>query len=120
MRIEDYGKVAATFVDTLSGKAVGLAPLADGRRRALSYSPGEPSHYKAQLHAYQVMPDCDLLSVLEVRLAVAVEEIISRPRVRVTCDACGEEVINEREVVHDGRTLCRACAVTPYYIVPTG
>ncbi len=120
MRIEDYGKVAATFIDTASGKAVRVAPHAEVRTRALSYCPGEPSHYKAQLHAYQLMPDCELLTVREVRLVVSVEKIISRPRVRAACDACGEEIINEREVIRDGRTLCRGCAVDAYYVPASG
>ncbi len=120
MRIEDYGKVAATFIDTVSGKAVRVAPCVDVRERALSYSPGEPSHYKAQLHAYQVMPASELLTVREVRLVVSVDKIVSRPRVRAACDACGEEIINEREVIRDGRTLCRGCAVEPYYVPASG
>ncbi|MCA9913987.1 MAG: TraR/DksA C4-type zinc finger protein, partial [Anaerolineae bacterium] len=36
--------------------------------------------------------------------------IISRPGVRVNCDLCGEEILNEREVHLGGQTLCRACA----------
>jgi formylmethanofuran dehydrogenase subunit E len=120
LRIEDYGKIAATFVDTESEQAVRLAPRAGVRQAALAYLPDEASHYKRQLHAYQVMPDGELLSAQNVRLAVAVEAIISRPRVRATCDRCGEEVINEREIIRDGTTLCRACATMPYYVVPTG
>ena len=40
MRIEDYGKIAVTFVDTLTGRAVRIAPRRDVRQRALSYSDG--------------------------------------------------------------------------------
>ncbi len=116
MRIEDYGKVAATFIDTVSGRALRLAPRTDVRRMALSYAPGEPRHYQAQLQAYRVMPDGELLTVQEVRLAVSAETLTSRANVRVCCDACGEEITNEREVIRDGRTLCRACASEPYYV----
>jgi len=119
LRIEDYGKVAATFVDTLTSRAVRLAPRLDVRQRALSCAPDEAGHYVAQLRAYQVMPDEELFAVQEVRLAAPVEALISRAAVRVNCDACGEEIINERQVVRDGRTLCRACASVPYYL-PAG
>jgi formylmethanofuran dehydrogenase subunit E len=33
----------------------------------------------------------------------------------VNCQVCGEEIINEREIVHEGSTLCRACAGQAYY-----
>src|SRR5512135_3550111 len=32
--VEDYGKIAATFVDTLNGQALRLAPRSDVRQRA--------------------------------------------------------------------------------------
>ena len=36
--------------------------------------------------------------------------IVNRPVVRTACDRCGEEIINEREVIRGGSTLCRSCA----------
>ena len=116
MRIEDYGKVAVTFVDTRCGRAVRITPRQDVRQRALSFSGGESRAYLAQLHAYQCMPDNELIVLQEVRLTVPVEKIVSRPRIRVTCSACGEEIINERETLRDGRILCRACATGAYYV----
>ncbi len=115
LRIEDYGKIAATFVDIRQGKAVRVAPLLDVRDRAAAYAPGEPRHYFAQLAAYQVMPDEELLSIQEVYLNIPVEEMVSRPGVRVACDLCGEEIINGREVQQAGMTLCLACARGAYY-----
>ncbi len=116
LRIEDYGKVAATFVDVRTGRAVRVAPRVDVRQRAMAYGPeGERRRYFIMLHAYQVMPEDELLAVEEVRLRVPVEVIISRPKVRVNCTACGEEVINEREVYINGLPYCRACAWGAYY-----
>ena len=115
MRIEDYGKVAVTFVDTHTGRAVRIAPRGDVRHRALSYSDGESRPYLAQLRAYQVMPEHELLAMQAVRLTVPVEKLVSRHRIRVTCNACGEEIINERETLHEGRVLCRACSAGAYY-----
>jgi len=117
LRVEDYGKIAATFVDVQQGKAVRVSPQVDIRERAAVYARGETRHYFAQLAAYQVMPDAELLSIQEVRLNVPVEELVSRPGVRTQCDQCGEEIINEREVIREGRILCRACAGGAYYQV---
>jgi formylmethanofuran dehydrogenase subunit E len=115
LRVEDYGKIAATFVDVETGQAVRVAPRLDVRERAYACTPDEPRHYFAQLKAYQVMPDHELLSIQRVQLTTPVEAIVSRAGVRANCDLCGEEIINEREVVRDGLTLCRSCAGQGYY-----
>lgn len=115
LRIEDYGKVAATFVDVHSGRALRIAPRADVRQRAGLYAPGEARHYLAQLAGYQVMPDAELLTAQPVRLVRSVAEIMSRAGVRVACAVCAEEIINEREVIWDGQVLCRSCAGAGYY-----
>ncbi len=118
LRVEDYGKVAAVFVDVNTGNAVRVAPALDIRQRAYAYAPNETRHYFAQMQAYQIMPDEEMFTVNEVQLAASIECIISRPGIRVNCDVCGEEIMNEREVKQDGLNLCRACAGNSYYHVP--
>jgi formylmethanofuran dehydrogenase subunit E len=115
LRVEDYGKTAAVFVDTVTGRAVRVAPALDVRQKAYAYAPDEPRHYFAQMQAYQIMPDDEMFTVSEVQLATPIEAIVSRPGIRVNCDLCGEEIINEREIHRDGLTLCRACAGNAYY-----
>ncbi|MDQ3930653.1 MAG: FmdE family protein [Chloroflexota bacterium] len=110
MRLVDYGKVAVTFVDTATGRGVRVSPQPTARTRALDYAPNEPDSWHAQLAAYRVMPVSELLTVEEVRLTVSLEEIISRPGLRVACQACGEEIMNGREVPVGSRALCRRCA----------
>lgn len=117
LRVEDYGKIAATFVDVRTERAVRVAPRVDVRQRALSYAPpGERRRFFIMLHAYQVMPDDELLTVEEVRLTTPVKAIISRAGIRVNCTRCGEEIINEREVLVDGKPYCQACASEAYYV----
>jgi len=115
LRIEDYGKIAATFVDVETERTLRIAPQPDLRHRAFSYADGESRHYFAQLQAYQSMPDDELLTIQPIILTTPVQEIVSRAGVRVNCDACGEEIINEREVLLHGRVLCRACGWGSYY-----
>jgi formylmethanofuran dehydrogenase subunit E len=115
LRVEDFGKVAATFVDVKTGQAVRVAPRLDVRERAYACASNERRHYFAQLKAYQVLPDHELLSIQRVQLTTPVEAIVSRPGVRVNCDICGEEIINGREVEHAGMRLCRSCAGQGYY-----
>jgi formylmethanofuran dehydrogenase subunit E len=115
MRILDFGKVAATFVDTDTGEALRIAPRPEVRQAALKYAPGAPNRWTAMLEGYQVMPSHELLVAVPVRLTVDLEAIISRPGVRVHCERCGEEIINEREVHRNGTVLCRHCDGDIYY-----
>lgn len=118
LRVEDYGKVAVAFIDTQTERVVRLAPVLDIRQKAYAYVPEESRHYFAQMKAYQIMPDEEMFTVSEVRLAISIKEIISRPGVRVTCGVCGEEIMNEREIKQNELILCRACAGASYYRTP--
>ncbi|MFN8433892.1 MAG: FmdE family protein [Anaerolineales bacterium] len=109
LRVEDYGKVASTFVHVKTGRAVRIAPVLDIREQAALFVPSEPRHYFAQMQAYQTMPDEIMFTITEVKLSTPIQEIISRPSVRVNCDVCGEEIMNEREIHSDGQILCRHC-----------
>lgn len=117
MRVEDMGKVAATFVDTETGTALRLAPLLEVRTAALAYVPDAKNRWQAMLEAYQIMPASELFMVQRVTLITPIQDLISRAGHRVVCEECHEEIINEREVMVDGRLLCRSCAGHSYYRV---
>lgn len=115
LRIEDYGKVAATFVDCETGRAVRIVPAADARALAQRYAPEAIGRWESQLIGYQRMPNELLLTARSVELVVPAATLVSAPGLRATCQQCGEEVINGREIECDGRVLCRACAGESYY-----
>ncbi len=118
LRVMDFGKLAATFVDTKTMQAVRIYPHPEARIRARLYAPDARSRWHSQLTGYQIMADEELLIVQHVVLTVSLERIISRPGVRACCAVCGEEIINEREVIRGGEVLCRACAGEAYYAIP--
>ena len=115
MRVEDYGKVAATFVDTQTGQAIRIVPRASVRGDARAYAPQAANKWEAQLIGYQLMPCAELFDVQEVQLRTPIAQIISRPGRKALCGVCGEEIMNEREVWRAGMALCRACAGEGYY-----
>lgn len=115
LRIEDYGKTAAVFVDTVSSKAMRMAPRLDLRTRANAYAPNEPRRYFAQMQAYMVMPTEEMFAETPVCLNTSIQTIVSRPRVRVSCASCGEEIINERTIHQNGIQVCLVCAKGGYY-----
>ena len=115
MRVMDYGKLAATFVDTLTGRSFRIKPHPACRQRAEQFAPHFTDSWHSQLEAYQVMSNEALLAIQPVELRVSLEKIISRPGLRAICEDCSEEITNQREVLVDGRILCRACAGDIYY-----
>lgn len=115
LRVEDYGKTAAAFVDTVTGLCVRVAPALNIRQKASAYAPNEPRHYFAQMQAYQVMPADEMFTIRAVTLTTSPSAILSRPGMRVVCDECGEEIMNEREIKQGTLTLCQPCARGGYY-----
>lgn len=115
LRVKDYGKVAATFIDTEDGRAWRIAPHPGARQVAPAFAPRARNRWEAMLQGYHTMPVEQLLVASRVVLRTPVAVLVSRAGARALCDACGEEIINEREVVVQGRTLCRGCAHGNYY-----
>lgn len=115
LRVEDYGKVAATFVDTQTGHMIRIVPRREARELARAYAPEAHNKWDAQLFGYQHIPAMDLFSAQKVRLKVPIAQLISRPGKKALCEVCGEELINERKIINEGMTLCRTCAGQAYY-----
>jgi formylmethanofuran dehydrogenase subunit E len=115
MKFMDYGKMAATFLNLKTGKAVRIIAREDSRQKAKEYFPEIDNKYEAQLEAYKIMPDEELFDVMEVRVTLKPEDMPGRPLRRVQCDSCGEYVQDMREVHRNGKVFCRPCADTGYY-----
>jgi len=115
MRVEDYGKVAATFVDTRTERALRLVPRPSARELAPTWAPEAANLWEAQLLGYQRLPVEEMFDVRPVQLRTPIGRIISHPRHKVTCAWCGEEIRNEREIVRPDGPVCRACAGDAYY-----
>lgn len=110
----DWGKVAATFVDLQTGRAVRVVAREDSKQRAREMFPALGKE-QGQQKAYQVMPDNELFALQEVRVTVPAEDLPGYKGPRAVCEQCGEGINFRREVMRDGRTLCRACAGSRYY-----
>lgn len=117
MKFMDYGKMAATFMNLKTSKAVRIVAREASRNKAKKYFPKIENIYAGQLEAYKIMSDEELFEVIEVIVKVAPEDMPGRPMRRVQCDSCGEHVQDMREVYQDGKVLCTPCAVGGYYEV---
>lgn len=115
MKFMDYGKMAATFVNLKTGKAVRVIAKEESRQAAKELFPEIGNKYAAQLEAYKIMSDQALFDVMAVRVKLNPEDMPGRPLQRIQCDSCGEYVQDMREIQRDGRILCRPCADAGYY-----
>ncbi len=117
LRVEDYGKLAATLVDTHAGRAVRVWPRPDARALAVARTPDAESDWHAYLLGYQRLAEEELVAYTPVRLRRPLSEILSRPGARAFCARCAEEIMNEREVAGPDGPLCLGCAGSAYYVV---
>jgi formylmethanofuran dehydrogenase subunit E len=119
LRYIPFAKMAATFVDLDTGRAVRVAARDDSRGRVADFAQGETEAHAAQLVAYRSMPDALLLAIQEVRVPLAEADLPGARRARTPCASCGEHVGAGFEAPLRGAVLCRACAGEAYYL-PAG
>ena len=115
MKFMDYGKMAATFLNLRTNRAVRVVVREDSRERAKACFPEISDKYAAQLEAYKIMPDEELFDVMDVSVNLRPEDMPGRPLQRVRCEECGEYVQDLREVNKNGRLLCKTCVSGGYY-----
>ncbi len=117
LKFHDWGKVAATFVDLPTGRAVRIAARESSKQRAREMFPTMEKD-AGQQQAYRVLSDDELFTRQWVRVEVRPEDLPGFKGPRVVCAQCGEGINFQRQVARDGRTLCRSCAGECYYSAP--
>src|ERR1051325_8894454 len=110
LKFVDFGKVAATFCDLQTGRAVRVVALESARERARELYPEITEKNRQQMRAYREMPDEELFAVEWVTVEIPPQDLPGYKASRVVCHGCGESISFARQVVRDSRTLCRACA----------
>jgi formylmethanofuran dehydrogenase subunit E len=118
LKFLDYGKMAVTFVNTETRKAVRVLAKDDARSSAARYAPAAMSSREAQKQAYAIMPEHALFSLHPVNVEIAEEDMPGFRGARVYCQDCGEGIHFRREVNLAGRTLCIPCAAVQYPAPP--
>jgi len=115
LKFLDYGKMAATFCDLETGKAIRVVALESSKQRARELFPEVADRNQQQMKAYREMNADELFEATWVRVRIGAEDLPGFKGPRVACAECGEGINFRREVQVDGRTLCRACAGGRYY-----
>ena len=110
LKFRDWGKMAATFIDLESGRAIRIAARESSKERARALHPEIQSKNQQQMLAYREMPDEELFTEEWVRVALAPKEFPGYKGERLACAVCGEGINYDRFVERDGRRLCHGCA----------
>ncbi len=115
LKFRDWGKMAATFVNVSTGKAIRIAAKESSKALARSMHPEIEDKNQQQMLAYHEMPEDDLFTKQWVKVELSAEEFPGYKGERIVCSKCGEGINFHREVERDGRILCKACAGECYY-----
>jgi len=115
LKFLDWGKMAATFVDLQSGRAIRVAAKESSKDVAKRLHPEVENKNHQQMLAYREMPDDQLFEFQEVRVEVKPEDLPGYKGERIVCHVCGEGIKFHREVKRDTKILCRACSGESYY-----
>jgi formylmethanofuran dehydrogenase subunit E len=115
LKFRDWGKMAATFVDLSTGKAIRIAAKESSKALARAMHPEIESKNQQQMLAYREMAEDDLFTKQWVKVELPAEDFPGYKGDRMVCAECGEGINFRREVLRDGRVLCRACSGERYY-----
>ena len=107
-KLVNYGKMAATFINTDTGAAY--------RVNIRYVNPHIKHSDEAKLRVLEV-PDAELLAWRKVTVAMKPEEYPGRPMRTANCVLCGEKVFDGRDIAGEDGPLCESCAHGAYYDV---
>lgn len=115
LKFRDWGKMAATFVDLSTGKAIRVVALESSKERARELYPEHlfpelQAKNAQQMHAYRAMEDAELFGEQWVTVPLDAREMPGYKSPRISCAECGEGINYDREVRREGRVLCQGCA----------
>lgn len=116
LKFLDYGKVAATFLNTMTGEAVRVVALDESRSLADARYPQIEDKRERQFKAYREAGEEELFKVERVKVSYGEKDQPGRPRSRVKCTHCGEGINDGRELRSaEGANVCVPCGAGGYY-----
>jgi formylmethanofuran dehydrogenase subunit E len=118
LKFQDYGIMAATFVNIDQTWAFRVIATEEARDLAHLYAPGMIDRREKQIRAYQLMPEGVLFRVQKVRVDLSRYDLPGPTLHKATCVGCGQVVRDNREKIIDGNILCQPCAEGAYFKDP--
>src|SRR5215208_1009659 len=116
LKYVDYGKVAATFLNTETKRAVRIVALESSRALADERFSDIRDKRERQFRTYSEASDDELFKTELVSIELSDFDLPGSPRSRVVCAVCEEGVNDGREVIDaNGDAICRGCHNGSYY-----
>lgn len=118
MKLVNYGKMAATFINTDTGAAyrVWVSGKINEMIGKVNSNRGEKERqYNLVLQSHSN----DVVSVQKVIVDIPPEDLPGKPKRTVACVQCGEKVMDGKDISSKDGPLCLACAKGPYYTLVT-
>ncbi|HEY1502296.1 MAG TPA: FmdE family protein [Acidobacteriaceae bacterium] len=110
LKFRDWGKMAATFVDLATGRALRIVAVESSKQRARELYPQIADKNQQQMKAYREMDDAELFGEEWVEVDLGPKEMPGYKSARIACAQCGEGINYDRFVEREEETLCFACA----------
>jgi formylmethanofuran dehydrogenase subunit E len=110
LKFRDWGKMAATFVDVETGRAVRICARESSREAARQLHPEIDNKNQQQMLAYRELPETVLFREEWVQVPLSEKEFPGYKAERTLCAVCGEGINYDRYAVRDGEKLCYGCA----------
>lgn len=110
LKFRDWGKMAATFVDLVSGRGIRIVALEDSRELARQLYPHVESKSRQQMLAYRELADAQLFREQWVHVKVDAADLPGFKGERFLCPRCGEGVNFGRFAEVESERLCLSCA----------
>ena len=110
LKFRDWGKMAATFIDLSTRRAIRIAARESSRDAARQLHPEIENKNQQQMLAYRELPDEVLFTEQWVQVPLDAREFPGYKAQRIICAVCGEGINYDRFVLRDGQTVCYGCA----------
>jgi formylmethanofuran dehydrogenase subunit E len=110
LKFRDWGKMAATFIDLPSDRAIRIAARESSKELARALHPEIDNKNQQQMLAYRELSEDDLFTEEWVRVTLPPKEFPGYKGDRLACALCGEGINYDRYIEREGQRLCHACA----------
>ena len=104
-----YGKFAATFVNIDNGESIRVIDVNANKED------GEDETIEELIERIDKTPAEDLFNIQKVSVKIDKNDLPGKPLEIVTCDNCGETVMDGKHHLRGGRVYCTSCFSGSYY-----
>jgi formylmethanofuran dehydrogenase subunit E len=108
LKFVDYGKFAMTIINQETGKAV---------RTSMKDNFPRSDNIEEMKKIVAAISDAEMFTLQDVEVNIPKFDLPGFPLKTTVCSACGEQIMDGRDIDQGGIILCRGCALGTYYTI---